>query len=101
MSSIGSSGHGLRPPTQRHGQLTTSIIKDDLTPVSGFKFSDQLAASRSPQPGVVLDPAIQFGKPSIHHTRIPTSAVWVHANDEGQAQALETPRGPPSMAQAW
>ncbi len=51
------------------------IIKDDLTPVSGLKFTDQLAASWSSQPDVVPNPAIQFGEPSIHHTRIPTSAA--------------------------
>ena len=95
MSPIGSAGHGLGPPTQSHGQLTVPIIKDDLTPVSGLKFTDQLAASRSPQPGVVLDPTVQFGKPSIHHTRIPTSAAWVPADDEGQARAPDTPRVPP------
>ncbi len=78
-----------------------SIVKDYLIPVSGLRFSGHVAANWSPQPGILPDPAVQFGEPSIHHTRIPTSAVWVHANDEGQAQAPETPRVSPSMAEAW
>ena len=53
-----------------------SIIKDDLIPVSGLQFADQVASRWSPQPGVVLDPAVQFGEPCIQDTRIPTRAVW-------------------------
>lgn len=59
----------------QHGQLAMSIVKDYLIPVSGLRFADQLAASWSPQPGVVLDPAVQFGEPCIQDTRIPTSAI--------------------------
>ena len=53
-----------------------SIIKDYLIPVGGLQFADQVARSWSPQPGVVLDPAVQFGEPCIRDTRIPTRAVW-------------------------
>ena len=53
-----------------------SIIKDDLIPVSGLQFQDQVASKWSPQPGVVLDPSVQFGEPCIQDTRIPTSALW-------------------------
>ena len=52
-----------------------SIIKDYLIPVSGLHFQDQVASKWSPQPGVMLDPSVQFGEPCIHDTRIPTSAV--------------------------
>ena len=57
----------------------------DLIPDSGLKFTDHacrqlVAPSRRP----CLDPAIQFGEPSIHHTRIPTSAAWVPADDEAR-----------------
>ena len=67
----------------RHGQLAMSIIKDYLIPVSGLQFVDQVASRWSPQPGVVLDPAVQFGEPCIPDTRIPTRAVWslVHGGD--------------------
>ena len=61
-----------------------SIVKDYLIPVSGLRFTDHVAAGWSPQHGVVLDPAVQFGEPCIHHTRIPTSAAWVHADDEAK-----------------
>ena len=60
----------------QHGQLAMSIIKDYLIPVGGLQFADQVARSWSPQPGVVLDPAVQFGEPCIRDTRIPTRAVW-------------------------
>ena len=60
----------------RHGQLAMSIIKDYLIPISGLQFQDQLASKWSPQPGVMLDPSVQFGEPCIQDTRIPTRAVW-------------------------
>ena len=60
----------------QHGQLAMSIIKSYLIPVSGLKFSGQVASSWTPQPGIVLDPGVQFGEPCIEDTRIPTRAVW-------------------------
>ena len=52
-----------------------SIIKDYLIPVSGVQFQDQVASKWSPQPGVMLDPSVQFGETCIHDTRIPTRAT--------------------------
>ena len=52
-----------------------SIIRDYLIPVSGLHFQDQVANIWSPQPGVMLDPSVQFGEPCIHDTRIPTRAT--------------------------
>ncbi len=61
-----------------------SIVKDYLIPVSGLRFSGHVAANWSPQPGVLPDPAVQFGEPCIQHTRIPTSAAWVPADHEAK-----------------
>jgi len=52
-------------------QLAMSVIKDDLIPVSGLRFTDQVDTSWSPQPDIVLDPAVHFGEPCIHHTHLP------------------------------
>ena len=83
----------LRPPSaqpqgvprsrHQHGQLAMSILKDYLIPVSGLQFQDHVASKWSPQPGVMLDPSVQFGEPCIQDTRIPTSALWslVHGGD--------------------
>ncbi len=60
----------------QHGQLAMSILKAYLIPVSGLQFQDQVASKWSPQPGVMLDPSVQFGEPCIQDTRIPTRAVW-------------------------
>lgn len=53
-----------------------SIIKRYLIPVSGLQLADQVASQWSPQPGVMLDPSVQFGEPCIQDTRIPTRAAW-------------------------
>ena len=53
-----------------------SIIKDYLIPVSGVQCQGQVASKWSPQPGVMLEPSVQFGEPCIQDTRIPTRAVW-------------------------
>ena len=72
------SAHPRRTPSfaaSQHGQLAMSIIKDYLIPVSGLQFQDQVASRWSPQPGVMLDPSVQFGETCIHDTRIPTRAT--------------------------
>ena len=71
----------------QHGQLAMSILKDYLIPVSGLRFQDQVASKWSPQPGVMLDPSVQFGEPCIPNTRIPTRAVWSLVRG-GDPQAL-------------
>lgn len=67
----------------QHGQLAMSILKAYLIPVSGLHFQDQVASKWSPQPGVMLDPSVQFGEPCIQNTRIPTRTVssLVHGGD--------------------
>lgn len=61
----------------RGGQLAfTQLIRDNLIPVHNMTFDHYgVAASWGPHERVMIDPTIQFGRPCIAGTRIPTSDI--------------------------
>lgn len=61
----------------RGGQLAfTALVKEKLIPVHNMTFDEcGIASSWSPGDYVMIDPAIQFGRPCITGTRIPTSDI--------------------------
>ncbi len=59
----------------RHGQMAfTTLFEEHLINVSGLTFDERgVANTWTPRPDIRLDPKIQFGRPCIVGTRIPTS----------------------------
>ena len=69
----------------RSGQLALDLLKDFLIPIHGLEFSEttRLATSWEPVDGIVLRPTVQFGRPCVKDTRIPTRSIFgmVEAGD--------------------
>lgn len=60
----------------KSGQIAMDFIKDDLRSVHGLSFNaNHVASSWTPYRDVLLCPTIQFGRPCIDRTRIPTRTV--------------------------
>jgi uncharacterized protein (DUF433 family) len=61
----------------RAGQLVfLNMVKDNLINMHGLSFDERgIAYSWMPRPNILLHPRIQFGRPCIINTRIPTGDV--------------------------
>ena len=59
------------------GQAALSLVRRHLIPAQDLVFDESSgqAISWEPQPGIALNPLIQFGAPCIKGTRIPTAAL--------------------------
>ena len=59
----------------RHGQMAfRQLMEENLTRVHGLTFNEGgIANSWTPWPDILFEPRIQFGRPCIAGTRIPTS----------------------------
>ena len=75
----------------RHGQLAFSeLVRENLINIHGLTFSERrVAESWQAKPGILLHPKIQFGRPCIAGTRIPTSDIagMVQAGDSNESLA--------------
>lgn len=61
----------------KSGQLPfLDLVKQNLVNIHGMTFSQGVADSWAPQPGILLKPNIELGAPCIAKTGIPTHAVW-------------------------
>jgi uncharacterized protein (DUF433 family) len=67
-------------------QALLEPIKDSLTAVS---YSKGRASTWTPAPGVVVNPRVQFGSPTVEGTGIPTEAVAGVANTLGVDEAAQ------------
>lgn len=67
----------------KSGQIAMDFVREDLIPVHGLTFSRQVASSWSPYTDIRLVPNIQFGRPCIDGTRIPSKSLMgmVQAGD--------------------
>ena len=76
----------------KHGQLAfAELVRENLINVHGLTFSEKrVADSWQAKAGIMLQPRIQFGRPCIEGTRIPTSDIagMVRAGDRKDALAL-------------
>ncbi len=76
----------------KHGQLAfAELVHENLINVHGLTFSEKrVADSWQAKAGIMLQPRIQFGRPCIEGTRIPTSDIagMVRAGDRKDALAL-------------
>ena len=74
-----------------HGQLAfAELVRENLINVHGLTFSERrIADSWRAKPGILLHPKIQFGRPCIAGTRIPTSDIagMVRAGDSNESLA--------------
>lgn len=72
----------------RGGQIAfSSLVKEKLIPVHNMTFNEfGIASSWSPDEYIRIDPAIQFGRPCIAGTRIPTSDIagMIAAGDKAE-----------------
>ncbi len=61
----------------RRGQAALDLVQEYLIPAHDLVFDESSGQTVSwePQPGIVLNPLIQFGAPCIKTTRIPTSSI--------------------------
>ncbi len=75
----------------KHGQLAFSeLVQENLVNVHGLTFNEKrIADSWQAQDGIMLQPRVQFGRPCIAGTRIPTSDIagMVKAGDSKDALA--------------
>jgi len=61
----------------KSGQLPfLDLVKRNLVNIHGMTFSQGVADSWTPRPGILLKPNIELGAPCIAKTGIPTHAVW-------------------------
>ena len=76
----------------KHGQLAFSeLVQENLINVHGMTFNEErIADSWQAQVGIMLQPRVQFGRPCIEGTRIPTSDIagMIKAGDSTDALAL-------------
>ena len=72
----------------RGGQLAfREIVEEKLIRVHNMTFDEQgIASSWTPKECIKIDPAIQFGRPCIAGTRIPTSDIagMMNAGDSAE-----------------
>ena len=61
----------------RHGQIAfKELLYENLISVHGLTFDERgVADSWRPSPGILMHPRVQFGRPCIDGTRVPTSDV--------------------------
>lgn len=91
----------------RGGQLAFSVlVKDNLIPVHNMTFGEfGIASSWSPDKCVKIDPTVQFGRPCIAGTRIPTSDIagmfWAGDSLEFLSSSYGLPLGQIESAIAW
>lgn len=91
----------------RHGQMAfRQLLQENLISVHGLTFDQRgVVATWSPRSGVLLHPQIQFGRPCIIGTRIPTSDItgMITAGDsiEFLAQSYDIKREQIEKAIAW
>ena len=91
----------------RHGQLAfMDLLRENLTSVHGLTFDEKgIASSWMPRKGIRLHPLIQFGRPCIDRTRIPTVDIagMVFAGDSVRylAGSYEIEPGQVEAAIAW
>ena len=75
----------------RHGQLAfAELVQQDLINVHGLTFDEKrIADSWQAQAGIMLHPRVQYGRPCIAGTRIPTSDIvgMVRAGDSKDSLA--------------
>ena len=75
----------------KHGQLAFSeLVQENLINVHGLTFNEKrIADSWQAQDGIMLQPRVQFGRPCVAGTRIPTSDIagMVKAGDSKDALA--------------
>ena len=76
----------------REGQIAFPFdtLRDFLSPVyHGLSFDKNGSAEAwSPQPGVTIDPEIQFGAPCVTGTRIETEVLWSFKQSGENPQSL-------------
>ena len=91
----------------RGGQLAfTELVKDNLIPVHNMTFDEfGTASSWSPEGCIKIDPTIQFGRPCIAGTRIPTSDIagmfWAGDSPGFLSSSYELPVEQIECAIAW
>ena len=91
----------------RHGQMAfKELIQEYLINVHGLTFDQHgIAASWLARSGILLDPQIQFGRPCIAGTRIPTTDIvgMVNSGDEKDflAKSFQVDVGQIEKAIAW
>ena len=91
----------------RGGQLAFIVlIKDKLIPVHNMTFDEfGIASSWSPENCIKIDPTIQFGRPCIAGTRIPTSDIagmfWAGDSPGFLSSSYELPVEQIECAIAW
>ena len=91
----------------RGGQLAFAVlVKDNLIPVHNMTFNELgIASSWSPERCVKIDPTVQFGRPCIAGTRIPTSDIagmfWAGDSPEFLSSSYGLPVGQIERAIAW
>lgn len=75
------------------GQATLDLVQKHLIPAQDLVFDESSGQviSWEPQPGIVLDPLVQFGAPCVKGTRIPTAALagMVLAGDSPESTARD------------
>ena len=91
----------------RHGQLAfRQLFQERLISVHGLTFDERgIAARWRPRSGILLDPKVQFGRPCISGTRIPTGEIagMVGAGDSRAflAKSYPIPQEQIEEAVAW
>ena len=75
------------------GQAALALVQKHLIPAKDLVFDESSGQviSWEPQPGIVLDPLVQFGAPCVKGTRIPTAALagMVSAGDSPESTARD------------
>ena len=91
----------------RHGQMAFKLLMQEyLINVHGLTFDQRgIATSWIPRPGILLHPQIQFGRPCIAGTRIPTTDIvgMIDAGDDKEflAQSYQIDLEQIEKAIAW
>ena len=91
----------------RGGQLAfTMLVRDNLIPVHNMTFDDfDIASSWSPDRFIKIDPSVQFGRPCIAGTRIPTSDIagmfWAGDSSDFLSSSYGLPVEQIECAIAW
>lgn len=80
----------IRAATKPGQGVFDDIIRQFMTPIHhGIVFNESgISTLWNPEPGVVINPQIQFGSPVIAGTRIETEAIWSFRQTGTSADAL-------------
>lgn len=87
----------------KDGQLALPTLREFLAPAAhGLSFDRSgIAETWRPSSGVVIDPEIQFGAPTIEGTRVETEAIWsLHEAGETASALAEMYRLSPEQVSA-